>query len=232
MKAQKQYHVTIKGTKDGLTLYLDDACSFHDLERELEKMLSKRQYIEEDGPLIGVVLKVGNRYLTKRQEERLKTLIRKKRNLFVEAIDSNVVTKEEALKWKQESEIVSVAKIVRSGQILKINGDLLLLGDVNPGATVMATGNIFIMGALKGIAHAGYEGNRESIIAASIMNPIQLRIADLISRSFEMNHENQENGSMECAYINDEETIVMNRLQEISHLRPNLTRFEGGIQYG
>ncbi|WP_243290697.1 septum site-determining protein MinC [Bacillus sp. FJAT-47783] len=226
MKAQKQYYVTIKGTKDGLTLYLDDSCSFKDLERELDILLSKRQYVQEDSPLIGVILKVGNRYLTEQQEERIKTLIRKKRNLFVQSIESNVMTKEEAKRWKQETEIVSIAKIVRSGQVIKINGDLLLIGDVNPGGTVIATGNIFVMGSLKGNAHAGFEGNREAVIAASIMAPLQLRISNVLSRPQEEKHHQHVSGSMECAYI-DDDAIVIERLQQLSHLRPNLTRFEG-----
>jgi len=232
VKAQKQYYVTIKGTKDGLTLYLDDTCSFSDIERELEIMLSKRQYVQEEGPLIGVVLKVGNRYLTKQQEEKLKSLIRKKRNLFVESIDSNVMTKEEALRLKQETEIVSVAKVIRSGQVIKINGDLLLIGDVNPGGTVIATGNIFIMGALKGTAHAGFEGDSNAIIAASVMTPIQLRISNKWSHTPELIQENRSDGSMECAYIDEDESIVIGRLQDLSHLRPNLTRFEGRINHG
>ncbi len=226
MKAQKQNYVTIKGTKDGLTLYLDDTCSFQDLEREIDILLSKRQYVQEDSPLIGVVLKVGNRYLTEQQEERLKILIRKKRNLFVQSIDSNVMTKEEAERWKKETEIVSVAKIIRSGQVLKVSGDLLLIGDVNPGGTVMASGNIFIMGSLKGSAHAGTEGNRDAIIAASSMDPLQLRISDVLLSTLQ-EISNEGNGTMECAYIDENDTIVIDRVQQLSHLRPNLSRFEG-----
>ncbi|WP_341482344.1 septum site-determining protein MinC [Bacillus kexueae] len=226
VKAQKQNYVTIKGTKDGLTLYLDDTCSFQDLEREIDILLSKRQYVQEDSPLIGVVLKVGNRYLTEQQEERLKILIRKKRNLFVQSIDSNVMTKEEAERWKKETEIVSVAKIIRSGQVLKVSGDLLLIGDVNPGGTVMASGNIFIMGSLKGSAHAGTEGNRDAIIAASSMDPLQLRISDVLLSTLQ-EISNEGNGTMECAYIDENDTIVIDRVQQLSHLRPNLSRFEG-----
>ena len=65
-------------------------------------------------------------------------------------IQSNVITKEEVEKMKEEQEITSVSKIIRSGQILQVPGDLLLIGDVNPGGTVIAGGNIFIMGAIKG----------------------------------------------------------------------------------
>ena len=149
----KQY-ITIKGTKDGLTLHLDDTCSYDDLLKELEEKLTVSEKAESDGPLVSVHLKVGNRYLTPEQEEELRTLIRRKKNLVVESIESNVITKKEALEWKRKTEIVSVSKIVRSGQVLHVEGDLLLIGDVNPGGTVIAGGNIFILGALRGIAHA------------------------------------------------------------------------------
>ena len=62
-------------------------------------------------------------------------------------------------------------------------GDLLLIGDVNPGGTVIAGGNIFIMGALKGFAHAGCYGNDQAVIAASSMKPSQLRISDCLNRA-------------------------------------------------
>ena len=78
---------------------------------------------------------------------------------------------------------MSVAKIIRSGQVLNVTGDLLLIGDVNPGGTVIADGNIFILGALKGIAHAGFDGNTEAVIAASVMKPSQLRISDVLNRA-------------------------------------------------
>ncbi|MDR9791550.1 MAG: septum site-determining protein MinC [Bacillaceae bacterium] len=231
VKAQRPYYVTIKGTKDGLTLYLDDSCSFHDIVNELDSMLSKRQYVQENEPMIRVTIKAGNRFLTEEQEEKIKDVIRKKRNLIVDAIDSNVISKEEALKWKEEADVISVAKVVRSGQVLKIRGDLLLIGDVNPGGTVMATGNIFVMGALKGIAHAGFEGNRNAVIAASLMKPTQLRISDILSRPPDQKEPSFRN-DMECAYIDENGTIIIERIQQLAHLRPNLTRLEGGIMNG
>jgi septum site-determining protein MinC len=221
---QKQQYVTIKGTKDGLTLHLDDTCSYYDLVTELEEKLSVNQTNEPDGPLVAVHLKVGNRYLTPEQEEEIRTLIRTKKNLVVESIDSNVITKEEALVWKRKTEIVSVSKIVRSGQILHVKGDLLLIGDVNPGGTVIAGGNIFILGALRGIAHAGYYGNKEAVIVASVMKPMQLRISDIMNRA--PDYKADERNEMECAYIDDNNQIVVDRLQLLTHLRPHLTRLE------
>ncbi|MCZ0756669.1 septum site-determining protein MinC [Anoxybacillus sp. J5B_2022] len=224
MGKQKQSYVTMKGTKDGLTLHLDDTCSYEDLMTELDEKLTLSVNDDSDGPLVSVHLKTGNRYLTPEQEEEVRGLVRGKKNLVVGSIESNVMTKEEVLEWKRKNEIVSVAKIVRSGQVLHVDGDLLLIGDVNPGGTVIAGGNIFILGALRGIAHAGCYGNKEAIIAASIMKPMQLRISDVMNRA--PDHKTEERNEMECAYIDDTDHIVVDRLQLLTHLRPNLTRLE------
>lgn len=224
---QKQHFVTIKGTKDGLTLQLDDQCSFQQLLDELEEKLSSNHRHEEDRPLLGVRIQVGNRFVTQEQEEQIKTLVRTKKNLVVESIDSNVVTKDEALQWKKDTEIVSVSKIIRSGQVLETRGDLLLIGDVNPGGKVIAGGNIFVMGALRGIAHAGYSGNREAVIGASQMTPSQIRIAELVSRAPDHYDDGHE---MECAYIDSETNqIVIDRMQVLPKIRPNLTMLERGM---
>jgi septum site-determining protein MinC len=225
---KKTQNVTIKGTKDGLTLHLDDTCSYDDLKKELERKLSNSTRVQEEQQLLSVKVKVGNRYLTKIQEEELKDLIRQKRNLIVDDLETNVISRDEAEKLRQETEIVPVAKVIRSGQVLEITGDLLLIGDVNPGGTVKATGNIFVMGALKGIAHAGSAGNDEAVIAASVMKPSQLRISDCINRAPDEVPED-ENRAMECAYISDTKQIVVDRLQVLMKKRPNLTRFEGGL---
>lgn len=226
MKVQKPQYVTIKGTKDGLTLHLDDSCSFDQLLHELEEMLSLKQYIQEVGPVIGVNVKVGNRFVNKLQRENLESIIKKERNLVVESIESNVITKDEALRLKRETEVYTVARVVRSGQVLKVQGDLLLIGDVNPGGTVVAAGNIFVLGSLRGIAHAGAEGNKQAVIAASLLKPAQLRISGIINRA--PDHTPNVGIDMECAYLEHDEMII-ERLQQLTHLRPNLNRFEGGI---
>lgn len=223
----KQY-ITIKGTKNGLTLHLDDTCSFQELLKELDEKLSNKQYRDESGQLLGVRLQLGNRYITHEQEEVLRKLIREKKQLVVETIESNVMLKQEAIEWKMETEVIPVSKIIRSGQVLQVPGDLLLIGDVNPGGKVVAGGNIFIMGALRGIAHAGCFGNKEAVIAASIMKPGQLKISNVIGRA--PDHYPKDGNEMECAFIDENDQIIIDRLQLLSHIRPSLTRVERGIE--
>ena len=224
---KKLQTVTIKGTKDGLILHLDDNCSYDELKNEISFKLSESSRVQEDNKLITVSVQLGNRFLTDIQMEELKNLIMQKKNFVVDTIQSNVLTKAAFEKMKEEQEITSVSKIIRSGQILQVPGDLLLIGDVNPGGTVMAGGNVFVMGVLKGIAHAGCFGNEEAIVAASVMKPSQIRISQCINRAPDQ-HMDDENHEMECAYIDENNQIIIDRLQVLMQLRPNLTRLERG----
>ena len=71
---------------------------------------------------------------------------------------------------------------IRSGQSITSDGNLIIIGDVNPGSEIIAKGDITVWGILAGIAHAGSEGNRFARIRALKMNPIQIRIADVFAR--------------------------------------------------
>ena len=70
---------------------------------------------------------------------------------------------------------------VRSGERISSNGNLCIIGDVNPGAIVSAKKNIYVWGKLLGIAFAGKSGNKNTFIASLYLNPLQLRIADVIA---------------------------------------------------
>jgi len=70
---------------------------------------------------------------------------------------------------------------VRSGERISSNGNLCIIGDVNPGAIVSAKKNIYVWGKLLGIAFAGKSGNKNASIASLYLNPLQLRIADMIA---------------------------------------------------
>ena len=71
---------------------------------------------------------------------------------------------------------------LRAGDRLDSEGDLLVLGDVNPGATVTAVGDVMVWGRLRGVAHAGRQGDQSARIVALQLRPLQLRIADQVAR--------------------------------------------------
>lgn len=69
-------------------------------------------------------------------------------------------------------------RTLRSGTRIEFAGHVVVLGDVNPGAEIVAEGNVIIWGRLRGMVHAGSKGNRKAVICALDFSPMQLRIAE------------------------------------------------------
>lgn len=76
---------------------------------------------------------------------------------------------------------VFVKRTLRSGMKLAHNGHVVVIGDVNPGAEIIAGGSILVWGKIRGMIHAGSEGDRQAVIYALDLAPPQLRIADIIT---------------------------------------------------
>ena len=101
-------------------------------------------------------------------------------------IDSNYIKEQDiknkllSFKSKKKDDILHKGT-VRSGERISSNGNLCIIGDVNPGAIVSAKKNIYVWGKLLGIAFAGKSGNKNASIASLYLNPLQLRIADVIA---------------------------------------------------
>ena len=101
-------------------------------------------------------------------------------------IDSTFV-KEQAIKYElllidsQKKDDIFYEGNVRSGERIFSNGNLCIVVDVNPGAIVSAKNNIYVWGKLLGIAFAGKDGNKNASISSLYLNPLQLRIADVIA---------------------------------------------------
>lgn len=220
----KKQLIHIKGTKDGLVLRLDDQCSYAELVEELGNKVT-------DGHLDGkidVQLDLGKRYCTPEQKTQLTKVVEEQQKLCVKKIQSDVITLEESEKMLETSRFETYVGIVRSGQTLRVPGDLLVLGDVNPNGRIEAGGNVHIAGKLKGIVHVGVNGNEEAIVSASHFEPTHVLIANHIEV---MTNESQyilDHTHQIFAYIAQDDVIAYDRIQEIRNIRPNLSTFKGG----
>ena len=89
-----------------------------------------------------------------------------------------------------------------------VDGSIVVLGDVNSGAEVIAGDNIVVLGNLRGLAHAGAKGNKEAIIAAASIESAQIRIADIVK---EIEREDNVEDTREIktyAYVEENEIIL------------------------
>ncbi len=125
-------------------------------------------------------------------------------------IDSTFVKEKEAkkklllLNTKKKDDVLYEGT-VRSGDRISSNGNLCVIGDVNPGAIISANKNIYVWGKLLGIAFAGKEGDSNASISSLFLNPLQLRIGDLIAIGPK---EKPKNSYPEIALI-DNQTIII-----------------------
>ena len=223
MTKQQQY-VAIKGTKDGLVLRLDDKCAYSDLLAELRHKVTDNGL---DG-ISEVQVDVGNRYCEENELKEIMNVIHNSPNLRVSKIQSDVITIEECNTRLLEKQSETYIGIVRSGQVVRADGDLVVIGDVNPSGHVIAGGSIYVLGRLKGMAHAGAKGNTEAVIAASWLEATHLMIADELQLMTDELAVLSEQPEMECAYLHKNGFIAIDRLQELRILRPQLSSFKGG----
>ncbi|CAM3464593.1 MULTISPECIES: septum site-determining protein MinC [Paenibacillus] len=218
--AVKSNHVTIKGIKDGLVFLLDDQCELDELLQELRYKLEHSHQNILTGPIIHVDVKLGSRKVSEEEKQMILDILKQKGNLLIRNVESPPIEPE----TPPGSQLELMTGIVRSGQVLHHDGDLLFLGDVNPGGVITCTGDIYILGALRGTAHAGVDGNEEAIIAASYFAPTQLRISQMISRPPD-EWETRET-VMEFAYLKNG-SMEIDKISNISRLGRDFNVFKG-----
>ncbi len=83
---------------------------------------------------------------------------------------------------RETDDTLFLRRTVRSGQAIHHASNVVVLGDVNPGAEIVAGGDVVVWGVLRGMVHAGYPDNEQAIVCSLLLAPVQLRIAHLLSR--------------------------------------------------
>jgi septum site-determining protein MinC len=179
--------VIFKGTKEGLWLILDEQVDYGILRNRLREKLQ-----ETADFFLGAKVRVnhGKRKLQISQYHEISDVLQKEFGMVLlqwDAKDKSETAKKQSVAVspvpveKQGVETLVVYKTVRSGQRINHEGSVLVLGDVNPGGSIVAGGDITILGVCRGAAHAGASGNIRAAVAAYRLQPTQLRISNIIA---------------------------------------------------
>ena len=177
----KNNYVSINLRKDEIVIKLDENANQEQIIYTLRKKLQelKKLYKDEKTPI-----RVTGKILKNKEIDEIQELIKSKIDVEID-FDMPKTLGLSSIKRAFDKEIaVSETKFhrgsLRSGQKLESEGSLVILGDVNSGAEVMASDNIVVLGALRGLAHAGAKGNKQAIIAAGLFDAVQVRIANIV----------------------------------------------------
>ena len=211
----RKYAVEFKGTKDGVIIFCLEDADFSEILSDLQERLQKRADFFGDAD---VKVDVGRRELSTEEKKALQDVIANNSRLHLSAILNSGKSKllsassagrqrknELQLEGFRENRSLVIRKTLRSGQYIRFPGDVVVMGGVNPGAEIVADGDIYVFGTLRGIAHAGAAGDKSALVVALRLVPTQLRIADVISRS-------PDNSTLpdqpEYAYISDQRIMI------------------------
>lgn len=172
--------LTIKGNNEGLVAYINSG-DYNSIKDELmEKIEKSRGFFK--GCNLYIIDKYSNIPLEAFDE--LKTTLKEVYDIEIKYNSKPLQdTNERVFSNIYEGRTKFFRNTIRSGQRIYYNGNIVVIGDVNSSAEIIATGNIIILGILRGIAHAGSNGNKKAFVAAYVMQPSLLRIADIIVRA-------------------------------------------------
>lgn len=202
----KKNCVSINLKKDTIIIKLNESAEQIEIIEVLKRKLPelKRLYKDEKTPIT-----VTGKILKNKEIDEIQGLIKSKIDVEIE-FDMPKSLGLASIKKTFEREIaISETKFhkgsLRSGKKMETEGSLVILGDVNSGAEVVASDNIVVLGALRGLAHAGAKGNKQAIIAAGLFDAVQIRIANIVK---EIDREEEPMHKQAYIYVSDDKIII------------------------
>lgn len=189
-----------KGKLNGLYLNVDTNESYSRIMTHLKKILEESGAFYKGSKIIGLT---GQKF-TYKQKAEIEDLLFNQYGIEVESLEEEIseirkmpepepvqipvpvdepsqVVKDHVIEKSKTSDTKFVFGTLRSGKSVHYPGNVVLIGDINPGAEIIAEGNIVVMGRILGFVHAGSAGLESAVIVANLLKPTQIRIAKFIS---------------------------------------------------
>lgn len=193
--------ITLKSTQEGLEFWISDADSYPKIKKELEDTLgANREFYRgthlpanffgweftdlqkrELSAFLGREYGIYRVHFSDDESPDQMPEQPKRRGRRAAARAEEKAPEPEAAFMESRDGSMFLPKTIRSGQRIECQGDVVVVGDVNPGAEIIATGNIAVFGKLRGLAHAGASGRQDVIIVANYLVPQQIRIGGKIA---------------------------------------------------
>jgi len=181
--------ILIKGNKDGIntTIQMNKFACFEDMLKMLIKKLSKGKHFYKGTTLI---LKMDLKLINKKELGIIRHALLSE--IEIKDIVLEDIEKEFEQVHEKETRIFSgvyegktkfIRKTIRGGQSISYQGNIVIIGDINSGAEIYADGNVIVLGIIKGKVSAGTNGNTKAVIAAFLLQPEILKIANVIAMS-------------------------------------------------
>ncbi len=179
--------VVIKKNKFGIAVVLDKQVTYDEIKNEVAEKFRQSSKFFKDAE---IAVSFQGMELDQVQENELVNIIEENSSLKIMCIVDEDKEREaifkKAMDERDTPDNVQGGQFykgtLRSGQLLESDTSIIILGDVNIGARVVAAGNVIVLGMLQGTVYAGANGNVNAFVVALDMDPIQIRIAEIMAR--------------------------------------------------
>ncbi len=181
------HNVTIKSNKYGLEVHLNPDVSFQELLEDVAKKFGEASKFFANSAMAA---SFEGRVLSRIQEQQLIDVITATAKIHIVCvIDNNKTTEqhyrsivEQSIEDKENQDGQFYRGNLKKRQLLECETSIIVIGDVEQGAKIIAKGNVIVMGTLRGNVHAGAAGDRDAFVCALNMEPKILKIADVVAK--------------------------------------------------
>lgn len=189
--------IEFKGSKSGLIINIKEKCDFLTIKDQLIHKMDSAQKFFKGAKISAINCTFLNDIEILEIRECLSS------NFGIEFKEEE---RDTVFQGIYEGNAKFIKNTLRSGMKVDYQGNVVVIGDINPGGQVVADGNIIIMGHLRGTVHAGANGNKDAVVVAFNLEPMQIRIGDIIGIAPEENI--QKPSCPEIAYVKDNCIII------------------------
>ncbi|AKP04121.1 septum site-determining protein MinC [Companilactobacillus pabuli] len=205
--------IILKGDKNGFSVIIDDKANYGAALKEMKDLIIQQnaKSTNENDDVIYFTVKTGHRLLTEDQKNDIRGFFDEYPQLTLKDIEADVEDNLKVADILKANRTNVESGIVRSGQKIDYEGDLIFLGTLHRDAQVRASGSIYILGDVDGIVQAGYPDNTDAMIFGNLNGVDQLRIADVIEIVTDDNKKDFQAGKY--AFIDDLHSISIDDLK-------------------
>lgn len=208
--------VILKGTADGFGLRLNADAAVTEIIAQLDALLG-RLYKDTPEGSVNFTVDTGNRLFDEQQRQQLDQVFAQYPRFAVRMVSSSVVASSTVDARIAAAKTHFAGGIVRSGQALTFNGDVVFAGVLHPGGQVRASGSVFILGAANGVVHAGFPDNSNAVVAGNLGGLTQVRIADAVEIV-----EPETYAQPAVCFMTDQHLLAHDELAKLRDIRPQI----------
>ncbi|XIF20409.1 MAG: cell division inhibitor [Acetilactobacillus jinshanensis] len=218
--------ITLKGTQNGYELFFNSASGIKEINSELESLLKRFGQNPSPHQDINFTVLTGNRLFSYREIKTLKSIFSKYPQFGLKGIKSSVITTIDSYHLRERHNVHVINKTIRNGQSYRMHGDVLFFGNIHKGGKLYTDGNIYLMGHVEGIVHAGFPSSEDKLIIGDLHNAQQVRIGE----QFDITADRQIPASNQTvAYVNDLHILSYGKMTDLNKINPKFYNRIGGI---